>query len=67
MGLGVAEDGDFSLVDGGEVNEKHVEAAVVSCQFVVVCSLRLCVDRWCGGVGGAMVVSECQCLRVLWI
>ncbi len=27
VGLGVAEDGDFSLVDGGEVDEKHVESA----------------------------------------
>ena len=27
MGLGVAEDGDCSLIDGGEVDEKHVEAA----------------------------------------
>ena len=27
MGLCVAEDGDCSLVDGGEVDKKHVEAA----------------------------------------
>ena len=27
MGLGVAEDGDFSLVDGCEVDEEHVESA----------------------------------------
>ena len=27
MGLGVAEDGDCSLVDGGEVYEEHVESA----------------------------------------
>ncbi len=27
MGLGVAEGGHCSLVDGGEVDEKHVEAA----------------------------------------
>ncbi len=27
VGLGVAEDWDFSLVDGGEVDEEHVESA----------------------------------------
>ncbi len=27
MGLGVAEDGDCSLVDGGEVDKMHVESA----------------------------------------
>ena len=27
MGLGVAEDGDFSLVDGCEVDEEHVHSA----------------------------------------
>ncbi len=27
MGLGVLEDGDRSLVDGGEVDEEHVESA----------------------------------------
>ncbi len=27
MGLGVAEDGEFSLVDGCEVDEEHVESA----------------------------------------
>ncbi len=27
MGLDVAEDGDFSLVDGCEVDEEHVESA----------------------------------------
>ncbi len=39
MGLGVAEDGDCSLVDGGEVDEKHVESAA---PIVVLfwCALR---------------------------
>ena len=27
VGLNVAEDGDCSLVDGGEVDEEHVESA----------------------------------------
>ncbi len=29
MGLGVAEDKDCSLVDGGEVNVEHVEATTL--------------------------------------
>ncbi len=37
VGLGVAEDGNCSLVNGGEVDEKHVEsAAPVVCLFGVL-------------------------------
>ena len=30
VGLCVAEDGDCSLVDGGEVDEEHVESAALA-------------------------------------
>ena len=43
MGLGVAEDGDCFLVDGGEVDEKHVEAAapVISLSWCALCGYVL--------------------------
>ncbi len=45
MGLCVSEDGDRSLVDGGEVDEEHVESAAP------VISLFRCA--LCGyGMGG---------------
>ena len=47
MGLIVAEDRDCSLVYGGEINEKHVEAAAP-----VVCLLR-CAFNYDGLSTGA--------------
>ena len=46
VGLGVAEDGDFPLVDGGEVDKEHVDSAAP-----VVCLLwcTLCGDVLSGG------------------
>ncbi len=43
LGLGVAEGGDCSLVDGGEVDEKHVEAAapVVNLSLCALCGYVL--------------------------
>ena len=45
MGLGVAEDRDFSLVDGGEVDKEHVESAAL-----VICLLRCALYGF--GLGG---------------
>ena len=47
MGLGVAKDGDFSLVDGCEVDEEHVESAAP------VVSLF-----WCAFRGDALSVGR---------
>ena len=45
MGLYVSEDGNFSLVDGGEVDKEHVESAAL---VIGLFRCVLCYD----GLGG---------------
>ncbi len=45
VGLCVSEDGDRSLVDGGEVDEEHVGSAAPVISFNSVCYLWLWVGR----------------------